>query len=127
MHNTFFEKIFYGSFHSSIISSVHPRIPNQFYSTMCLRSSDPFYIVSYYIKWVTTWTHSILSLYIHQQKWKRLRRRTASDLCLPLLPSILFHMVGIVLLLASLVFSRLRKAGAMVVTFAASSQHVAHL
>ena len=26
---------------------------------MCPRSSDPFYIVSYYIKWVTTsWTHS---------------------------------------------------------------------
>ena len=28
-------------------------------NTMCPRSSDPFYIVSYYIKWVTTsWTHS---------------------------------------------------------------------
>ena len=28
--------------------------------TVCPRSSDPFYIVSYYIKWVTTsWTHSI--------------------------------------------------------------------
>ena len=28
-------------------------------NTICLRSSDPFYIVSYYIKWVTTsWTHS---------------------------------------------------------------------
>ena len=27
--------------------------------TMCPRSSDPSYIVSYYIKWVTTsWTHS---------------------------------------------------------------------
>ena len=26
---------------------------------MCQGSSDPFYIVSYYIKWVTTyWTHS---------------------------------------------------------------------
>ena len=30
------------------------------YYTMCPRSSDPFYIVSYYIKWViTSWTHSI--------------------------------------------------------------------
>ena len=29
--------------------------------TMCPRRSDPFYIVSYYIKWVTTsWTHSNL-------------------------------------------------------------------
>ena len=28
--------------------------------TICPRSSDPFYIVSYFIKWVTTsWTHSI--------------------------------------------------------------------
>ena len=28
-------------------------------STVCPRSSDPIYIVSYYIKWVTTsWTHS---------------------------------------------------------------------
>ena len=27
--------------------------------TICPRSSDPFYIVSYYIKWViTSWTHS---------------------------------------------------------------------
>ena len=29
-------------------------------NTLCPRSSDPFYIVSYYIKWVTTsWTHSM--------------------------------------------------------------------
>ena len=28
-------------------------------NTVCPRSSDPFYIVSYYIKWVTTsWTYS---------------------------------------------------------------------
>ena len=26
--------------------------------TVCPRSSDPFYIVSYYIIWATTWTHS---------------------------------------------------------------------
>ena len=31
---------------------------------MCLRSSDPFYRVSYYIKWVTTsWTGSIFNGY----------------------------------------------------------------
>ena len=30
------------------------------HSTICPRSSDPFYVVCYYIKWVTTsWTHSI--------------------------------------------------------------------
>ena len=29
-------------------------------NTVCPRSSDPIYIVSYYIKWVTTsWTHSM--------------------------------------------------------------------
>ena len=29
--------------------------------TECPGSSDPFYILTYYIKWVTTsWTHSIL-------------------------------------------------------------------
>ena len=29
------------------------------HGTVCPRSSDPFYIVSYYINWVTTsWTHS---------------------------------------------------------------------
>ena len=28
--------------------------------TVCPVSSDPFYVVTYYIKWVTTyWTHSI--------------------------------------------------------------------
>ena len=28
--------------------------------TVCPRSSDPFYVVTYYIKWVTTsWTYSI--------------------------------------------------------------------
>ena len=30
---------------------------------MCPGSSDPFYIVTYYIKWVTTsWTYSILTI-----------------------------------------------------------------
>ena len=29
------------------------------YSTVCLRSRDPFYVVTFYIIWVTTsWTHS---------------------------------------------------------------------
>ena len=33
-----------------------------FIHTICQRSSDPFYIVPYYTKWVTTsWTHSIES------------------------------------------------------------------
>ena len=32
-------------------------------NTVCPRSSDPFYIVIYYTKWVTTsWTHSIASV-----------------------------------------------------------------
>ena len=31
-------------------------------STICPRSSDPFCIVTYYIKWVTTsWTHSTIA------------------------------------------------------------------
>ena len=31
------------------------------YITVCPGRSDPFFIVSYYIKWVTTsWTHSVL-------------------------------------------------------------------
>ena len=30
--------------------------------TVCPRSLDPFYILSYYIKWVTTsWTHSMIN------------------------------------------------------------------
>ena len=33
--------------------------------TVCPRSSGPFYVVTYYIKWVTTsWTHSIISLVV---------------------------------------------------------------
>ena len=33
--------------------------------TICPRSSDPFYIASYYIKWVTTsWTHSIYFIFL---------------------------------------------------------------
>ena len=35
-------------------------------ATVCPRSSDPFYVVSYYIKWVTTsWAHSIREPYYH--------------------------------------------------------------
>ena len=38
-------------------------------ATICPRSSDQFYIVCYYIKWVTTsWTHSIKLL--RGVKWK---------------------------------------------------------
>ena len=34
---------------------------NDLKTTRCPRSCDPFYIVSYYIKWVTTsWTYSML-------------------------------------------------------------------
>ena len=34
----------------------------QYIHTVCPRSSDPFYIVSYYIKWVTaSWTYRNLS------------------------------------------------------------------
>ena len=33
-------------------------------ANICPRGSDPLYIVSYYIKWVTTsWTHSILQIF----------------------------------------------------------------
>ena len=39
------------------------------YDTVCPRSSDPFYIVTYYIKWVTTsWTHSIIFCYTNNVK-----------------------------------------------------------
>ena len=35
--------------------------------TICPGSSDPFYIVTYYIKWViTSWTHSINNLNIYE-------------------------------------------------------------
>ena len=41
--------------------------------TVCPGSSDPFYIVGYYIKWVTTsWTHSI---YIELEKEKERDRK----------------------------------------------------
>ena len=37
--------------------SVHSQ---QFFNTVCPRRSDPFYLVAYNIKWVTTsWTHSM--------------------------------------------------------------------
>ena len=38
--------------------------------TACPRSSDPFYLLSYYIKWVTTsWTYSIIKIGV---KWMKL-------------------------------------------------------
>ena len=40
--------------------------------TMCPGSSDPFYIVSYYMKWVTTsWAHSIFCHHKKRQKWQK--------------------------------------------------------
>ena len=44
-------------FHPGIIKLT---ITSTHLCTICPGSSDPFYIVTYYIKWVTTsWTHSI--------------------------------------------------------------------
>ena len=41
---------------------------------MCLRSSDPFYIVSYNIKWVTTsWAYSSLSAFKSYKKGGKLQ------------------------------------------------------
>ena len=35
----------------------------QWHSTVCPRSGDPFYVVTYYIKWVTTsWTDGTIAL-----------------------------------------------------------------
>ena len=42
------------------IPPLPPRLYATVYSTVCPRNSDQLYIVTYYIKWVTTsWTHSI--------------------------------------------------------------------
>ena len=47
-------QIKYGSKYNWYISTFY-------ISTVCPGSSDLFYIVSYYIKWVTTsWTHSVM-------------------------------------------------------------------
>ena len=41
--------------------NVFNQINSNINDTVCPRSSDPFYVVTYYIKWVTTsWTHSII-------------------------------------------------------------------
>ena len=41
--------------------------------TVCPKSSDPFHIISYYIKWVTTsWTHSTLNATRPQKQLKNL-------------------------------------------------------
>ena len=45
--------------HSPSLSKLF-RTLQKYVITVCPRSSDPFYIVTYYIKWVTTsWTHSL--------------------------------------------------------------------
>ena len=42
------------------------------FDTVCPRSSDPFQIVTYYIKWVTTsWTDSILTVLQGQNVYKK--------------------------------------------------------
>ena len=58
--------------------SFHFHFISQSY-TVCPGSSDPLYIVTYYIKWVTTsWTHSILTyfecLFVHlvPARWKKM-------------------------------------------------------
>ena len=40
------------------------------FDTVCPRSSDPFYIVGYYIKWVTTsWTYSTYKYKMDKTSW----------------------------------------------------------
>ena len=44
--------------------------------TVCPRRSDPFYLVSYNIKWITTsWTYSIIFKYFHPSTLCVVRRR----------------------------------------------------
>ena len=45
----------------SMLPPLFPAPGDPSLNTVCPKSSDPFHIVSYYIKWVTTsWTHSII-------------------------------------------------------------------
>ena len=60
--------------HTEDQSSAQERLQPR-YSTVCPGSSDPFYIVTYNIKWVTTsWTHSrekdlsTYYCYVHQER-----------------------------------------------------------
>ena len=47
---------------------------------MCLRSSDQFYIVTYYIKQVTTsWTHSIITYYIKSSQTNTLKIQVSQE------------------------------------------------
>jgi len=49
-----------GSFWKETISN---QVAFKFKGTICPGSSDPFYIVSYYIKWATTsWTHCMFTM-----------------------------------------------------------------
>ena len=55
------------NWHGALTSLVKYLLPRY---TVCPRSSDPFYIVSYYIKWVTTsWTDSIVS-HLRKPNWQ---------------------------------------------------------
>ena len=52
-----------------MFSSVYIYISAKQVHTVCPRRSDPFYIVSYFIKWVTTFsTYSIIQLYNFTRK-----------------------------------------------------------
>ena len=52
------------------------KIRGKFGHTICLRSSDQFYIESYFKKWVTTsWAYSIISVPQNMFSWTQRRRR----------------------------------------------------
>ena len=52
-------------------------ILNQDANTVCLRSSDQFYIVSYCMKWVnTSWTYCINPILHPQQSEKNITKTT---------------------------------------------------
>ena len=54
---------FLSIFFTDAVKEIIATNPDSRRTTVCPRSSDPFYIVSYYIKWVTTsWRYSMRSL-----------------------------------------------------------------
>ena len=63
-------------------STLHWYCPD--HGTVCSGSSDPFYIVSYYIKWVTSsWTHSNSTLhwYCPEHGKSEIAAHVWSDIC----------------------------------------------